>query len=188
MGDRICTVIEPDGTPCPRPHVARGYCGRHYQRWKTTGNANHVPQRDKTDMQRFLEKVDVGDCWEWTASRDWDGYGIFHALRRSHRAHRWIYEALVERIADDHVIDHLCRNRGCVNPAHLQPTPNRLNILRGFGMGGRNYSKVRCDSGHDFDLGNTAFTKEGHRVCRRCSRENTVRWRRAKQAANLLTS
>jgi len=105
---------------------------------------------DRSDNARFWAKVDKQPegCWVWQAGKDWDGYGIFHACGRSWRAHRWAYESLVAPIPDGLVIDHLCRNRACVNPDHLEPVTDRVNILRGEGVAAVNADKAACDKGH----------------------------------------
>lgn len=83
-------------------------------------------------LDLFFAKVDVGDCWQWTGATD-RGYGKFYARYKTVRAHRWLYEQLVGPVAGDLMLDHLCRNRACVNPDHLEPVPQRLNIIRGAG-------------------------------------------------------
>lgn len=83
--------------------------------------------------QRFIEKwtlVDNG-CWEWTGSRHPRGYGEFFDGSTVVRAHRWAYEQFVGPIPEGLVIDHLCRNTGCVNPLHLEAVTQTENIRRG---------------------------------------------------------
>lgn len=73
----------------------------------------------------FFEKVDTSaPCWEWTAGKDRDGYGVFSVYRRErkkYRAHRWCWEFLCGEKLGNLVLDHSCRNRPCVNPDHLEP-------------------------------------------------------------------
>lgn len=82
--------------------------------------------------ERFLSKISetstVG-CWLWTAHRK--GYGVYSIKSRPVLAHRFSYEAIVGPIEGGMQLDHLCRNRHCVNPAHLQPVTCRENLLRG---------------------------------------------------------
>lgn len=120
---------------------------------------------------RFWEKVDKaapGGCWIWQASLFFSGYGQFQVGHAKIRAHRWAYEREFGPIPDGLVLDHLCRERRCVNPAHLEAVTDRENVLRGDGPSARNARKTHCDSGHPFDVGNTRWTKEGRRKCRRC--------------------
>ena len=79
-----------------------------------------APQVTKTLAQRFAEKVKLGarskDCWEWTARRDRNGYGVLKSGRKNRRAHRISYEMFVGPIPEWLQLDHLCRVRHCVNP------------------------------------------------------------------------
>lgn len=130
-----------------------------------------------TDEQRFWAKVDrrgPGECWLWTAARGRNGYGTFHtggsaANRRTVYVHRWVYENTVGPISDGLTIDHLCRNRRCVNPAHLEPVTNRVNVLRGEGPTAVNALKSHCHRGHPYDA-DTYITPQGWRRCRICKR------------------
>jgi hypothetical protein len=138
--------------------------------------ADHFIWRER-DLRRFWAKVDRGEapgvCWEWLGSVDRDGYGRFGIVQpvRNLAAHRTSYELFVDRIPDHLVIDHLCRNRGCVNPAHLEVVTNRVNLLRGRGIGARNAAKTHCTHGHPFDEKNTIYRRSGGRDCRTCRRE-----------------
>lgn len=83
---------------------------------------------------RFLAKMSVDEasgCWVWTAARTSKGYGQFRIGPRPVRAHRYAYTLLVGPIPDGLQLDHLCRNRLCVNPGHLEPVTNWENTLRG---------------------------------------------------------
>ena len=67
-------------------------------------------------------------CWEWNWSRSDTGYGRIH----DKQAHRVIYEQMVGPIPPGLHLDHLCRNRGCVNPDHMEPVTNAENVRRGL--------------------------------------------------------
>lgn len=128
---------------------------------------------------RFWPKVDKdapNGCWEWTAYRLPKGYGQFtDGLGRQIRAHRFAYELLVGPIPEGLVIDHLCRNRACVNPAHLEPVTNHENILRGTRVGTR---ATHCRNGHERTPENTRLKVDGSVTCRVCQRT----WHRRRSA------
>lgn len=78
-------------------------------------------------------KVDVtaDGCWAWKGAKTPTGYGVVSIERRARKAHRYSYLHLVGPVPDGLVLDHLCRNRACVNPAHMEPVTQRTNVLRG---------------------------------------------------------
>lgn len=83
-------------------------------------------------LERFFNKVKYEDgCWLWTGSIT-DGYGKFSVKGKKVRAHRWLYIKYREEIDDGLVLDHLCRNRNCVCPDHLEPVTVKENTIRGF--------------------------------------------------------
>jgi len=111
-------------------------------------------------------------CWEWHGKRDVDGYGRFSIRQRWYLAHRIAYELLVGPIAARLQLDHLCRNRACVNPAHLEPVTARENVRRA------SQDKACCKNGHPFDEANTySHWRHGmlRRHCRACNRAASAR-------------
>lgn len=144
MTERTC-VIE----GCDSPTVARGWCSRHYSKWRLHGDPLHITARDLSTNERFWRFVNrSADCWLWIGGKDYDGYGIFKSNGRSHRAHRFAYELLVGPIPDGLTLDHLCRVTCCVNPKHLEPVTTRVNTLRGTGPPAVNARRVLCVNGH----------------------------------------
>ncbi len=116
----------------------------------------------QTAVERFWPKVEQGTgCWEWKASRNWGGYGQFWNGQRTMPAHRFAYELLVGPIPEGLQIDHLCRNRGCVNPTHMEVVTNQENSRRGKAL------ITHCPQGHPY-AGHNLAIQEGRRRCRRC--------------------
>lgn len=125
-----------------------------------------------TPEERFWAKVDrrgPTDCWVWTGAKS-NGYGQLRNMGKLVQAHRFAYEVEVGPIPDGFELDHLCRNRACVNPAHLEPVDHRTNVLRGVGPSAVHAQKTSCVHGHPFDEANTRLRPNGKRECRACHR------------------
>jgi len=99
------------------------------------------------------------------------GYGRINVNQRPRSAHVLAYEWLVGPIAEGLQIDHLCRRRECVNPAHLEPVSQRVNLLRGETLTARNAAVTHCPAGHPYDDENTYRRPDGSRKCRTCHRD-----------------
>ncbi|WP_431978324.1 HNH endonuclease signature motif containing protein [Propionibacterium freudenreichii] len=129
------------------------------------------------DASRFWSKVEFSDCWNWIGRLD-NGYGRFWVGGGSLLAHRVSWNLLVGEIPEPLQLDHLCRNRGCVNPDHLQPVDIATNVLRGAGVTAANARKTRCKRGHPLRGKNLAINTRGQRVCRACALDRLHSWRR----------
>lgn len=133
---------------------------------------------------RFWASVEKGPgCWNWNSSLSPNGYGFFQVAYKKVPSHRYSYLMCVGPIQKGMTIDHLCRNRICVNPAHLEQVTNKENILRGVGASAINAKKTHCKYGHAFTAENTELDPRGNRSCRTCSAQRgKQRWERIKNA------
>jgi hypothetical protein len=127
---------------------------------------------------RFWAKVDIRSydgCWEWTAARH-NGHGFFNVGGRTTTAHRVSYEQIVGPIPDGLQLDHLCRNRGCVNPMHLEPVTCGENLARGETINAINAAKTHCPQGHPYSGENLKITPQGFRECKECNGAKALRY------------
>ena len=93
----------------------------------------------------------MSGCWLWIGAVSVNGYGKLKVNRRTKLAHRVVYEDLVGPIPAGLTLDHLCRNRQCVNPRHLEPVTLRINTLRGETVTARAAARTTCPAGHPYD-------------------------------------
>jgi hypothetical protein len=193
-----CTI---DG--CEGEHEARGWCAKHYQRWKKRRSTDD-PRA--TVEERFWSKVNSsapGGCWLWTPEPNEQGYGQFSVYGTVRLAHSVAYELLVGPVPAGRQLDHLCHNadescpggstcphRRCVKviadesgQAHVQPATQRENTLRGRSPIAVVARATQCPQGHLYDEANTYRRRGGHRDCRACNRER-ARKRKAKSTTN----
>lgn len=136
----------------------------------------HRTRRDPIDrfLEKFTEDPKTG-CWRWTAYIKPNGYAYFGLGREEGAvyAHRWAYEYFVGPIPSGMDLDHLCRVRHCVNPAHLEPVPRRTNLLRGKTAPAENVAKTHCPHGHEYSPENTYVDSVGSRHCKACRLERS---------------
>lgn len=135
-------------------------------------------------MDKFHSKhtpVDRGYpslCWIWNAAKDKDGYGQFALHRQVNAAHRvaWLLRHGWLPPYPESELDHLCRNRDCVNPEHLQVVSHRENSLRSESFAALNAQKTVCAKGHEYSEENTYIRPNGARDCRACIRDRVRRY------------
>lgn len=169
---------------CSRQLYARGFCKTCFVILFRQGVLEEMalPSRNGSFEDRLLKgyTVDVrSGCWLWLGKpRPRDGYGSIGLPRvpgksaRKALAHKAMYEWLVGPVPAGLVLDHLCRNRMCVNPKHLEPVTDAVNILRGEGVSAQNARKTHCKHNHPLSGDNLYIRPDIlTRVCKTCARQ-----------------
>lgn len=124
--------------------------------------------------QRIASKIFVGvgcGCWEWVGCVQSNGYGRAWNGNIVTYAHRVVFNIVNGPFDSSLDLDHLCRNRRCVNPSHLEPVTRSENLRRG--MAGENIAsiqriKTHCPKGHEYNEENTS-RRNGKRHCKKCA-------------------
>ena len=165
---------------CDKEAYSTGLCHAHYERKRTTGSVGTTPLRiHGDDEKRFWSYVERGECWLWRGTLNRKGYAQWRVKKGQAYVHRWAYERWVGPISEGLQLDHLCRVRNCVNPAHLEPVTPWENTHRSPGL--TNATKTHCAQGHAYVPENISMQR-GKRVCKECQRQRS---RKRKQAARL---
>lgn len=171
---------------CTLPVRARGLCNTHYYYNRRHGTLPPIVAVDR--VARFWARVDRSGggsaCWPWTAAINGNGYGSTAWKGRICTPHRIAYELLVGPIPDGMDLDHLCHTRDqfcrggktcphrrCANPAHLEPVPGLVNVMRGRSPHAEAARQTHCAQGHEFTPENTRiYPSRKQRVCLTCKR------------------
>ena len=121
-------------------------------------------------VERRLQNIEIDaetGCHVYLGDHHNTGYGRISVGGRQQMAHRVNYERERGPIPDGLVLDHLCRNRACINPDHLEAVTEQVNILRGVGPSAQHAAQTHCVNGHPFSIENTHLYR-GQRACRAC--------------------
>lgn len=178
-----CSIPECDGQA-----RARGLCTKHYQAAKKSGSLPTQWNRAQRTPRPMEEKLEANKhinpetgCWEWTGRLSDDGYGLVPISRgRYASVHRISYRLAKGEIPLGLEPDHLCRNRKCFNPAHLEAVTHKVNVNRGLVpemMRQKLSTQTHCKNGHPLSGVNLALqgAEKKFRVCRICRAERQRR-------------
>jgi len=117
-------------------------------------------------------RPDLGPCWVCKRGVKPNGYGDLSYRGKKISAHRLAFTLFVGDIPEGLDLDHLCRNRACVRPYHLEPTTRLENLVRGEGLIAMHVKKTHCINGHEFTSDNTYLYRDKYRICKTCRKIN----------------
>lgn len=180
---------------CKIKYRAKGYCNTHYEYKRKhgsldgyedrliNGGADYKPFDTYTDSDlieniiKYVEPETIGDeCWIWVGGKSMKGYG--ELIRRSNgkykkmQAHRLSYEAFIDVIPLDMTVDHLCLNKICVNPFHLEIVTREENTRRAWEV--RNGGTDSCVNGHLWKDNLVYYGNSKHRRCKTCTNKRNM--------------
>lgn len=124
-------------------------------------------------IENIFKNIKITDCWEWQGWINRAGYGELTIAGIKWRAHRWFYKFYKGEIPEGLDLDHLCANKRCVNPEHLEAVPHQVNIKRAYDRMPR---KTHCHNGHALEGKNlyvyTEKSGKTWRGCKTCRKAN----------------
>jgi hypothetical protein len=147
-----------------------------------------IPELTEQDAIKFWHRViKTRDCWIWTGIKTKLGYGHFYISKNKgvFLAHRIAFYLFGNILNTDKVLDHICRNHSCVNPAHLRQITQGENVLdiRSQSIQAKNKRKTHCPQGHEYTPENTYMSKKGQRHCRACWPEKNRLYKERRRSA-----
>lgn len=159
----------------------------HFQPGKKAGPPVGYIKKPLLDrLREKIEKLPDG-CWRWTAALDKAGYGrigVDGRRGKTEYAHRITFKIHHGDIPDGTELDHLCRNRWCVNPDHLEAVTHKVNMYRGAAPAIQIMHAGKCKRGHDRTIENSYVYPSGRMICQICRRERRKGKIEARKANN----
>lgn len=160
---------------CGKPCASRNLCGTHYSQWYRTGDPLGTTRKtvEENFHTKYQKNSETG-CWDWTGMLQTGGYGVLSAGKAGKRvyAHRFSHEIYKGPIPEGYDIDHLCRNRKCVNPDHLEAVTRFENLYRGDTIVSKKMKRTECPKGHPLTPDNLYIRKRKNgrkkTLCRAC--------------------
>lgn len=143
-------------------------------------NCKPIPILTPRQRMGLFSRVHVNTttgCWEWIGPLTGVGYSQISLGRSFFLAHRVMYTEFRGPIPGVLTIDHLCRNKRCINPWHMEAVTHAENNFRGNSNSARKRRQTHCNQGHEFTPENTYIHKNGNRACRECNRLRAERRR-----------
>jgi hypothetical protein len=172
-GQRGCSSMSFSSYPAGRDRLRCPECGGQKKADARRCRACWRQSIRDRALSNYVVDPETG-CWIWN-SLDRHGYGTVRFEGSLHLAHRLMYERTIGPVPEGLDLDHLCRNRACANPDHLEPVTRKENVARGLMVGLRTH----CKNGHPWIEENKIATGDGrHERCRICHREDSARRRK----------
>lgn len=176
-------IERPEPRTYPKVTIKEGRNRRPGKARKRKGYFDMIPLKILANRLWVHVSFAHTGCWIWTGYKLPNGYGVLSLYGVAHLVHRLVYCQYVERLGHRNLqIDHLCRQRNCVNPIHMEPVTLSENVRRGHSWAGLNRRKTHCPSGHAY-AGSNLILKAKGRYCRECCRLSVKRWREGKVRA-----
>lgn len=143
-------------------------------------NLDEARRMIPNNVANKLQETDAG-CWEWTGHRHERGYGRIVLDKKNVSVHRLLYELFNGPIPDGWVIDHMCENKPCSNPAHLDACTHTDNIERHWTIHPERDSNTHCSRGHKFDDVGWIIDKQD-RACKKCYKMRQDKYEKERKA------
>lgn len=153
------------------------------------GARRYTKEIGMTQYQYLLlsvqKNVGANECWIWSWQLNDTGYGTLKVNAKRRTAHRVAYELRYGEIPKGLELDHLCRNRACINPLHLEPVTHKENMSRGdkLAMSRPQREKTHCKNGHELVVDNLYLYEEGRRICRACKLISVAKYQAKKSVS-----